>query len=182
MDQLQIIISEVVSKVYSPSMVFLASTLFGLLFVCAIIKALGSKKRPKLANGALQARNLLTRHEKAFYASLMEALPQHHIFPQVSLDVLIEPKAGLTNRQRIALRNRYAQKRPDFVVCEKETFSVIAIVELDDRTHNKKKDQERDAMISSVGYRVERFTDKDKPWIKAITERFAEPEPNQPKG
>ena len=42
-------------------------------------------------------------------------------------------------------------------------MKVLAVVELDDRTHNAERDAKRDTMLLSAGYRTLRFPSKRKP-------------------
>jgi very-short-patch-repair endonuclease len=55
-------------------------------------------------------------------------------------------------------RNKYSQKYCDFAICS-PSFFVIAVIELDDRTHNgkKTKDAERDEILESAGIRTIRY-------------------------
>jgi very-short-patch-repair endonuclease len=49
---------------------------------------------------------------------------------------------------------------------------VVAIIELDDRTHSPERDKERDALLETAGYRVLRFQSKQKPSIDEISALF----------
>lgn len=46
---------------------------------------------------------------------------------------------------------------------DSRTFEVVAIVELDDRTHDGNKDQARDSITAAAGYRTVRFQARRKP-------------------
>ena len=150
--------------------------LLGLLFVGLL---LGKRKRARKAKPSpysfadLRRKPILTEHEKGFFPCLLDALPQYHIFPQVSLDAVMEPAAGLSNGATCSLRNSFSQKHPDFVICEKGSLKVVAVVELDDSWHDAEKDAQRDKMLDAVNYPVLRFSDKDKPWREAIAKKFS---------
>jgi len=79
-----------------------------------------------------------------------------------------------TEEFNASLRNRFDRKVADYVICARNTFQVVAIIELDDRTHDykKEKDAERDAMLNAAGYRTERFESKKKPSEAEIAQRF----------
>ena len=62
-------------------------------------------------------------------------------------------------------------KIADYVICNKEMY-VLAVVELDDRTHRNDKDAKRDAMLVQAGYKVIRWDSKNKPTAEQIRERF----------
>lgn len=131
-------------------------------FAVALLSGLMAKKRGfSLAH--LRAKPIMTANELEFFGRLCRALPDHHVFPQVSLDALIAVSSKASYAARIALRNSYSQKRPDFVICRPETLSVVAIIELDDASHNTNNDRKRDAIIGAAGYRVVRFWSKAKP-------------------
>lgn len=50
----------------------------------------------------------------------------------------------------------------DFVICDK-SFSVVAVVELDDSTHNSAKDAKRDEIIREAGSKTIRWRVKSLP-------------------
>ena len=150
--------------------------LAGLLFVGLLLGKNKRVRKPRCAAFSfadLRRKPILTEHEKGFFPCLLDALPQYHVFPQVSLDAVMHPTAGLPSGAACSLRNSYSQKHPDFVICEKGSLNVVAIVELDDSWHDAEKDAERDKMLAAVNYPVLRFTDKDKPWREAIAKKFA---------
>lgn len=61
------------------------------------------------------------------------------------------------------MRSRFDRKIVDILVVDSRTFDVVAIVELDDRTHDGKKDQARDNTTRAAGYRPVRFQVRRKP-------------------
>lgn len=93
----------------------------------------------------------LTKNEAAMYHRLVQSLPDHVVFAQVSFGAL------LTARSR-ATRNRFDRKVADFVVCDK-ALQVLAIIELDDKSHRGRefKDAARDKLLQDAGYRVIRY-------------------------
>lgn len=153
------------------------AALAGFLFLGLL---LGKRKRVKKLKHTLHSltdlrrKTILTEHEKGFFPCLLDALPQYHVFPQVSLDAVMQTAAGLSNGVACSLRNSFSQKHPDFVICEKGSLKVVAIVELDDSWHDAENDAERDKMLGAVKYPVLRFTDKDKPWREAIAKKFSD--------
>ena len=64
-------------------------------------------------------------------------------------------------------RLRIAQQRIDYVVCNKRC-EVVAVVELDDRTHSRAKDKVRDERLAGAGIRTVRFQARQKPAADAI--------------
>ena len=68
-------------------------------------------------------------------------------------------------------RGTFSQKIADYVICNREMY-VLAVVELDDRTHQKDKEARRDAMLEQAGCKVIRWNSKSKPTAEQIRERF----------
>lgn len=72
-------------------------------------------------------------------------------------------------RQELAHSNRWsiAQKRVDYVVCTRRC-DIVAVVELDDKTHSRAKDELRNARLEQAGIRTVRFQARNKPKVDAI--------------
>ena len=49
----------------------------------------------------------------------------------------------------------------------------MAVIELDDRTHDADKDSKRDSMLATAGYRVVRWNSNAKPDMAAIRAALA---------
>jgi hypothetical protein len=144
-----------------------------LLVVAVAVVAAGMK--PAGRAGTYKRRKLMTENEREFFARLVTALPDHYIFPQVALSGLIE--AASSNKQKAhGDRLRIAQQRADFVICD-AGCEVIAVVELDDRTHSATKDQLRDSRLEQAGIRTIRFQSKNKPAPEAIRAAVMPPVP-----
>lgn len=120
--------------------------IFLVAFLIAAVAATrrGSKESPS-------ARKPLTNREQAMYFRLQSALPEYVVLAQVSFGALLKAKS-------FAARNTYDRKIADFVVCSK-AFEVIAVIELDDASHNNKQAQDgkRDQLLQKAGYKTMRF-------------------------
>ena len=80
------------------------------------------------------------------------------------MGALIEPKVLKSDRKSYyRARGHFSQKIVDYVAQERSTGKIIAVIELDDRTHNSHKDKIRDEMVTSAGYRVVRWDSRHKP-------------------
>lgn len=106
---------------------------------------------------------LLTENEIEFFGRLKKALPGYEVFPQVALKAFIKPGASSGSKQFWAELAKIGSKHCDFLVCAPSTYEVIAIIELDDRSHDSKKDAERDAMTRAAGFKTLRFESRRKP-------------------
>jgi very-short-patch-repair endonuclease len=128
----------------------------------------------KLAKGGVpqyRPRPLLTPNEAEFYARLLAALPDANVFPQVALSAIIEPRS--IGSKRLVDFRRISQKRVDFAVYTKE-LELVAIVELDDRTHSATRDKQRDALSASASVRTVRFESRKKPNSEQIRSAILE--------
>ncbi len=115
---------------------------------------------------AYKSRRLMTENESEFFGRLIVALPDHYIFPQVALPALIEA-AARDKKRAYADYLRIAQQRVDYVVCDR-SCQVVAVVELDDKTHSRKKDEVRDARLQQAVIRTVRFQSKSKPTVELL--------------
>lgn len=113
-----------------------------------------------------KSRQLMTDNEAEFFGRLIVALPDHYVFPQVSLSALIEATAK-DKKRAYSDYLRIAQQRVDYVVCDR-SCQVVAVVELDDKTHSRKKDQVRDGRLQQAGIRTVRFQSKSKPSVEVV--------------
>lgn len=116
--------------------------------------------------GAYRRRNFMTDNEEEFFGRLVAALPDHYIFPQVAMSALVEASSS-DKKTAHADRLRIAQQRVDYVVCTRRC-EVIAIIELDDKTHVRAKDELRDSRLEQGGIRTVRFQARNKPKVEAI--------------
>lgn len=123
--------------------------------------------------GAYKAGKLMTNNEREFFTRLLNALPEHYVFPQVAMGALIVPAS--TNKSTAhADRLRVAQQRVDFVICDR-SCNVVVVIELDDRTHQAGKDQRRDERLNQGAIRTVRFASTNKPDAQAIREAVLGP-------
>lgn len=100
---------------------------------------------------SLTARRPLSAFEEQMYFVLVAALPECIILAQVSFSALV-------NADQRMDRNYFDRKFCDYLVCSKK-LTPITIIELDDRSHDRKKaqDADRDAMMKRAGYHTIRY-------------------------
>lgn len=90
------------------------------------------------------SKNPLTPTETMFYHQLVEALPDFIVLAQVQLSSFLEVDSSRIEwKDRQRWFNPIAQQSVDYLICQKD-FSIIAAVELDDKSHNGVKSIERD--------------------------------------
>lgn len=115
--------------------------------------------------------SILTKNEMEFYGRLRRALPELLVLPQLSMAAVIRPNES--GKRWGGAFARIAAKRIDFTIC-KADLSVVCVIELDDRTHNKAKDAVRDTMLTSAGIVTIRYESRQKPTEPKIrTDVFA---------
>ena len=129
--------------------------------------------RPRHRTPPVRAKTLLTNAESQFLTKLEIALPAYRIMTQVSMGALLQPKRDIPDqKERLRARNAYSQKIVDFVIADRHHCHVVAIVELDDKSHEADRDARRDAMLESAGYKIVRFSDGRRLGIGDIQNAF----------
>ena len=95
--------------------------------------------------------SVLTPAEQKFYLVLNSALGEEYIiFSKVRCADLISPRSGLANIEKKVAFNRVVGKHLDFVLCDRASFRVCLIIELDDSSHLEEKRKERDRFLDSA--------------------------------
>jgi len=104
--------------------------------------------------GALRVepRRLMTERERRVIAMIEAAAPGCRVHAQVAMGALMDARKGLDRKRRRSIRNRFDRKIVDYVLEDRASGDVVAIVELDDRTHNAAKDEARDRLTAAAGY------------------------------
>ena len=95
--------------------------------------------------------------EQQLYHRLLRAFPEHVVLSQVALSQLVGVKKGPHFR---AVWNRYNRLVADFVFCTKD-FRTVAVLELDDRSHDSPQRQDADrrkaAVLAAAGIPLHRL-------------------------
>jgi len=153
------------------SILFLIVVAVSVVAILALIKA---KSRGDVGDDVwpFYAKKILSLPEQVLYFRLIQALPDRVVLAQVQLSRLLGVKKS-KNYQ--AWFNRINQMSADFVVCKKDS-SIVAVIELDDATHQnegrKAADAKKDKALSSVGIRVVRWQAQAIPDVTAIQNAF----------
>lgn len=87
------------------------------------------------------AKKPLTRPEQVLYHRLVSAMPECIILAQVQLSRVLGVKKGFRFHE---WNNRINRMSLDFLVCLKDS-TVVAAIELDDKTHERESRAEADA-------------------------------------
>ncbi len=117
-------------------------------------------------------KSVLTKVEQILYFRLIKALPEKIILAQVQLSQLLGVKSG---ENFYKWHNRINRMSCDFVVCNQDT-SIIAVIELDDATHQredrKAADAKKDKALNSANIRIIRWQAKELPNEETIKSYF----------
>lgn len=103
------------------------------------------------------AKKLLSQPEQVLYHRLVNTLPEHIILAQVQLSRVLGVKKGFNFGE---WNNRINRMSLDFVVCRKDS-SIVAAIELDDKTHEqesrKEADSKKNKALESANIRLIRW-------------------------
>lgn len=149
-----------------------------------IIAALNRKKARREGGGSdnkawpYTQRVILTPPEQTFFHRLKEAVPGFPILAQVGLSRVIETPGKTPNRWFAQI----SQKSVDFLICTHD-FQTLAVIELDDSSHNTKSRQKADAVktkaLNDAGIHLIRWTVKNMPDAATIRAHILKNAPQQ---
>jgi hypothetical protein len=142
--------------------------------LCVCLARLIAWWRREQRGSALRAKRLLTDNEHEFLERLRSALPEFRIWPQVAMGALVEVTLPRSHPDFRDVRRQFAEKIVDYVVSKPPRLEVVAVVELDDKTHDPTRDAKRDALLCSAGIRTVRFQSRAKPTAAEIRRRLLE--------
>jgi very-short-patch-repair endonuclease len=108
-------------------------------------------------------RPLMTAAERRTITYIEEALPGTRVHAQVSMGALMKPRRGLDRSTYTRTFNRFCSKRVDFVVEDRATGRIVMLVELDDKTHDRRSDFDRDRLTTRAGYLTVRLPASERP-------------------
>ena len=142
--------------------------LFGLIILAKAMMAAGGLggKLPVVA------KPLTTERESQVIATIEQAVPYARVHAQVCMGAILKTKSGLSNKERMSTRGRFSQKMVDYVLEDRHTGRILALVELDDRSHNAAKDAARDAMTRTADTLTIRLPATERPTSLGVRERI----------
>ena len=157
-----------------PAVLFL---LLGFITAIAMVfKTLQKRSTPRAIAWPVRAHDPLTEPEQVLYWRLCEAFPEHVVLSQVALSQLLQVDS---EKDRQAVFNRISQLVADFVVCTK-AFEVVAVIELDDRSHETAARAAADARktqaLAAAGYRLVRLHVSRMPSLAELQSRVPPPD------
>lgn len=146
--------------------------LVAVIVFLALLKATSQRHSSGHDGWPFYAKNPLSKAEQILYFRLIEALPDHIILAQVQLSRFLGVKRGHNYQSWL---NRINRMSADFVVCKKDS-SIVAVIELDDSTHQKLNrqiaDSKKDQALAAAAIKVVRWQAKSIPDLTEIKAAF----------
>ena len=121
----------------------------GCLIVLRLIKSLLKPSTPR-ADYILN-KALFSEAERSFYGVLNQSLPDEMIvMGKVRVADILTPHKRLGKSKWQAAFNKIAYKHVDFILCDKHDLSILAAIELDDKSYRATKTKSRDAFLNDA--------------------------------
>ena len=136
------------------------------VIILAVVSHWGWTKWSSRRVGSLHfvKKTFLTGNEVDFYRRLLRAVSgEFTVMAQVSMGALIDTALKPEHPMYWQVRQLYAGRICDFVLCDNKTLAPLLVVELDDKMHDFSRDEKRDAFIAQAGMRTVRFWSRNKP-------------------
>lgn len=125
----------------------IAASMAVLAVVLIILGLLSGRKRyPYQA-----VSSLFSPAELKFLRALEKAVDKSiRIYAKVRIADVVNVKSGLDRRRFWRAFNGIACKHLDYVLCDAQTGRIMAVIELDDRSHQRPDRRRRDAFVDAV--------------------------------
>lgn len=120
-----------------------------ILFI-AIFFWIASKNKARSTRRTLFRRRekLFTASERSFLGVLDQASRgRYRVFGKVRVADVIAPVKGLDRSTWTSVFNRIKSKHFDFVLCDPQSLEVRAVIELNDKSHSRRRRLERDELV-----------------------------------
>lgn len=118
----------------------------------ALVTLIKKSRKQKKQNSPSYERQrfLLTPGELKFYRALKVAVGNdYQIMCQVNLSQIIQTRPMNPSERQTAF-NKISRKVLDFVLCDSRNLAIIAAIELDDSSHNRKDRIDRDKFLNEA--------------------------------
>ena len=126
------------------------------IFALIVLKLLAAKSsaQPESSDslGYRKKKTLFTAAERSFLGVLDQVIDpeEYRIFGKVRVADLIEPNPSQNRSLWQRAFNAISAKHFDYVICTTDTLIPICVIELDDKSHNQKKRQQRDQQLENA--------------------------------
>lgn len=136
-----------------PTLLIVAVVALVLLAIAAsLVRLIGRQQTAQSVASAYEAvPALLTPAERSFFGVLQQAVASdYQIFAKVRLADIVRPVRSPSRSGWQSAFNRITGKHVDFVLCDSARLDVVAVIELDDRTHERFERGVRDGLVDSA--------------------------------
>jgi len=141
-----------------------------LAVVIISVLALSIRQQRSALSNSYQSRKPLSEPEQILYWRLREAMPDCVVLCQVAFSRFIEPRS-VQRALHTRLFSRISQKSVDFLVCLPD-FTIVSAVELDDRTHRRDKDAQRESIFADANVPLIRLNVRKLPSVDELRALF----------
>ena len=95
---------------------------------------------------------LFTPAERSFLPVLDQVLAptDYRVFGKIRIADVLKVKSGINRSDWQKAFNRISAKHFDFVICRSSDLAIIAAIELDDKSHQKRNRKERDVFVDKA--------------------------------
>ncbi len=99
----------------------------------------------------VKAECLFTRAELSFLGVLQQAVGDHFAtFGKVRVADAINVRSGLGRKTWQHAFNAICAKHFDYVICERGSSKILAVIELNDKTHRQRDRMKRDQLLAGI--------------------------------
>lgn len=89
--------------------------------------------------------------ELRFFRAMEKALDgQNRLYAKVRLADLLRVRSGLSGKHYFRAFNAIACKHVDYVICDAASHRVLCVIELDDRSHDRRARRARDEFVDAA--------------------------------
>lgn len=125
--------------------------------VALLVMAANALELPFSSKPKVRAKQLLTNAEREALNHIEAALPWCRIHAQVAMGAIVQPAGHLKGADFYRERGKFSQKIVDFVAEDRSTGEVVVLIELDDSSHRRDRDEKRDQITRTAGYKTIRL-------------------------
>jgi very-short-patch-repair endonuclease len=112
------------------------------------ILLLGSLARATSAPKYVKQEHFYSKAERSFFGVLESAIDANHrLFGKVRVADILTPQKTFSKNAWWKAFVKISSKHFDYVICDRHTLMPVAVVELDDKSHQSAKVMERDRFI-----------------------------------
>jgi hypothetical protein len=135
------------------SLIFGVVALVLLVIAATLVRLMRQQKKTAqiVADNYEAVPALLTPAERSFFGVLQQAVASdYQIFAKVRLADIVRPVRNPSRSGWQSAFNRITGKHVDFVLCDSSSLRVMAVIELDDRSHERFERGIRDGLVDSA--------------------------------